>query len=313
MPEPHQSKGRILVVEDEEMVGGLLELWLHKDGYAVQRAASFEQASMWMGKEPFDLVTLDIIMPVVGGMQALRWFREYHPEVGVVMITGIGNINLILESMRLGAYSYVTKPVNMEQLSRELARAMERQRSEARRGQHQRQLEPKLEEQARQLQTAQAGTAAHLKEREGQERLVHCQVENPTSQAVCQTLMEVLHQVLEVEAAVLYQPLPDPERLQAVVAVDRAGQVAQASPPSAQDVSLATQACRDRQAVGRPGAGSAWPLVCHGKVLGVLWIKGLDGTTSGEAYRILGRLSPLAALALWVAEMKETLGSLIRD
>lgn len=50
MPEPHQSKGRILVVEDEEMVGGLLELWLHKDGYAVQRAASFEQASMWMGK-----------------------------------------------------------------------------------------------------------------------------------------------------------------------------------------------------------------------------------------------------------------------
>ena len=308
-----QAKGRILVVEDEEMVGTMLELWMHRDGYSVQRAASFEQACVWMGKETFDLVTLDIVMPVVGGMQALRWFREYHPEVGVVMATGLGNLNLILESMRLGAYSYVTKPFNMEQLSRELARAMERQRAEVRRAQHQRQLELKVEEQARQLEAAHASLAAQLREREGQQRLIRCQIENPTSQTVCQAIMEALHQVMEVEAAVLYQPAGAPEGLKAVAVLDRTGQVIMAGPTAIQGAALAAQAWRDRQALARPGEGSAWPLSCQGKVLGVLWIKGLNGTAPGEQYRILWRLSSLSALALWVAQMKEGPGSPSRN
>ncbi|MBI2503259.1 MAG: response regulator [Candidatus Latescibacteria bacterium] len=123
-----QPKGRVLVVDDEEPVSRLLELWLIQENYTVRRASSFEEACDWMGRESFDLVTLDIVMPVVDGLQSLRWFREYHPEVGVVMATALGDMSLVIEAMRLGAYSYMVKPFKLELVAHELARALERQR-----------------------------------------------------------------------------------------------------------------------------------------------------------------------------------------
>lgn len=148
---PH---GRILVVDDEVPIGQLLELWLSEEHYQVRRATSFEVMREWMAKEPFDLVTLDIMMPMVDGLQALKWLREHYPVVGVVMATAFGELDLLIEAMRLGAYSYTLKPFKRELISHEVARAMERQRMAAENRAYQQELEQKVEGQTHELKIA---------------------------------------------------------------------------------------------------------------------------------------------------------------
>ncbi|MBI2503032.1 MAG: response regulator [Candidatus Latescibacteria bacterium] len=309
-----QPKGRVLVVDDEEPVGRLLELWLAEEGYQVRRATSFEKASEWMGKEPFDLVTLDIMMPVVDGLQALRWFREYHPEVGVVMATALGEMDLIIEAMRLGAYSYVVKPFKMDMVTHEIARAMERQRLVAENLSYQRELEQKVEGQTRQLQQANERLAQQVKELEGRDRLVRCQLEGPTIQQACKEIMEVLHQVLGVEAAVLYRSGGEGQELEAIAVLDEAGQVIvkgveEDSREWVKKNALAVQVFRNRQPCRQPGEGTALPLMYQEEVLGVLWARGLDGDDQKEQRNTLWRLGQAAVLALWAAQVKAQLDS----
>jgi response regulator of citrate/malate metabolism len=61
----------------------------------------------------FDLVTLEIMMPGTDGLQALAWLREHHPDIGVVMATAIDDMRALTQAMRLGAYSYVLKPLEL--------------------------------------------------------------------------------------------------------------------------------------------------------------------------------------------------------
>ncbi|MBI2501934.1 MAG: response regulator [Candidatus Latescibacteria bacterium] len=309
-----QPRGKILVVDDEEPVGRLLELWLAEEGYTVRRASSFEQACDWMGKESFDLVTLDIMMPVVDGLQSLRWFREYHPEVGVVMATALGEMDLVIEAMRLGAYSYMVKPFKLELVAHELARALERQRLVAENLSYQRELEQKVEEQTRQLRAAYVHLERQVKELEGRDQLVRCQSEGPTPQQACQVIMEVLYQVLGGEAAVLYESEGEGKGLVPIATLDEAGQVgteglAEDSREWVKKNALAVQVYSNRQGHHQPGQGTALPLLYQEEVLGVLWVRGLDGEAQQEERNLLWRLGQAAALVLWAARVKEQLDS----
>jgi signal transduction histidine kinase len=147
-----KHRGRILVVEDEEAVARFLELELREEGYQVRLASSFDQVRAQMAGERFDLVTLDVMMPGVSGLQVLEWLRANHPETGVVMATALGEMEVVIEAMRLGAYSYVLKPFKLELVAHEVARAMERQRLEAENRAYQQQLEQKVADQTRQLE-----------------------------------------------------------------------------------------------------------------------------------------------------------------
>ncbi len=311
----HPPKGRILVVEDEEPVARLLELWLSGEGYQVRRAADFDQVCQKMGQEPFDLVTLDIMMPVVNGIQALKWLREYHPDVGVVMATALGDLDMVIEAMRLGAYGYMIKPFKAELVAHEVARAMERQRLVAENRSYQLELEQKVEAQTRELRAAHARLERQVRELEGRDRLVHCQMSGPTYGQACAEILEVLREALAMEAAVLYRPEAGGEWLAPVAALERSGRVvgeeqAGGMPKvGARDLALVAQVFRERQPKHRQVEGTALPLLYQEQVMGVLWARGLEGEDQEEQRHALWRLGREAALVLWAALVREELDS----
>jgi DNA-binding response OmpR family regulator len=301
-----ETRGRILVVDDEEPVGRLLELWLGEEGYQVRLATSFAQASEWMARESFDLVTLDIMMPVVDGLQALKWLREHHPQVGVVMATALGEMDLVIEAMRLGAYSYMVKPFKMDLVAHELARAMERQRLVAENLAYQRDLEQQVEEQTRELRAARARLERQVKELEGRDRLVHCQTSVSTFEEACAVFLEVLREALGIAAAVVYRP--EGEALVPMAAAG--GQVQARNLPrlGLEAPALAAQACRERQPRHQDGA-TAVPLIYQDQVLGVVRVEDAEGIEPQEQHHALWRLGREAALVLWAVQIRENLDS----
>ncbi|MCC7263151.1 MAG: response regulator [Candidatus Latescibacteria bacterium] len=306
-----QTRGKILVVDDEEPVGRLLEIWLTQNRYEVRRGTSFDQVCEWMAKQTFDLVTLDIMMPVVDGLQTLKWLREYHPETGVVMATALGEMDLIIEAMRLGAYSYLLKPFKMDMVTHEIARAMERQRLVAENRAYQQGLEQKVEEQTRELRAAYARLERQVKELEGRDRLVYSQMSISTYQEACMEVLEVVREVLAVEVAVLFRPEKAGARLVAVAGwteeAQSSGVLGQV--PTQEERALVAQAYRDKQPRFRASDGSAVPLMYQDTVLGVLWVWGVEGEEQKEERNTLWRLGQAAAPVLWSAQVKEQLDS----
>ena len=145
MEQQDQQAGRVLVVDDEKPVGQVLQQWLRRKGYQVRYASGFEEVQQAFAEEEFDLVTLDIMMPEVDGLQVLRWIKEHYPDVGVIMATALGDLDSVLEAMRLGAINYLIKPFNMELIATELERGMERQRLIAENRSYRQELEQKVE------------------------------------------------------------------------------------------------------------------------------------------------------------------------
>jgi DNA-binding response OmpR family regulator len=309
---PSQPKGRILVVDDEELVGRLLEYVLADAGYVVHRATGFDQARQSMAADAVDLVTLDIRMPGVTGLEALSWFRQHHPDVGVVMATGLDSIDLVLEAMRLGAYSYMIKPFHMDLVTREIERAMERQRLVAENRAHQQHLEQRVAEQTQQLREAYARLERQVRELEGRDQLVRCQLEGPSHAQAGELVLQVLHRVLAVDAALLVRVDGDEVRVAGVlgpggqVRVDDLGaEAADWRDP----LQLARRVARTRASFNDPGQGTAMPLVYQDEVLAVLWARGLDAEDYRDARNVLWRLGQASAPVLWAARVKEELDS----
>ncbi len=168
LPPAAALQGRVLIVDDEELVGLMLQLWLEEAGYEVHRAMNFDQACACMGRARYDLVTLDVVMPGTDGIGCLRWIRQHHGQVGVIMATALGEMDLIVEAMRLGAYSYMIKPLRYDLVRHEMARAMERQRLLAERHAHQQQLELQVQTQTQELRAAYAALERQYQELEEQ-------------------------------------------------------------------------------------------------------------------------------------------------
>ena len=310
------DKGRILVVDDEEAVGRLLQGWLINEGYQVERATGFDQVCGLMGRETFDLVTLDIMMPEVDGLQVLAWLQQHHPDVGVVMATAMGDLDTVLSAMRSGASNYFLKPFNLELVSEEIARAMERQRLIAENRAYQEELEQKVADQTQELQQAYARLQRQVKELEGRDRLVRCQMSGTTLAQANEEILQVVKQALEVPQAILYRPSPTVDRLEAVASLadEPIPQgAAEATGPSAvvtaEQTALVAQVFRETQPQYGDGGQAAVPLVYQGEVLGVLWVVGLPEAEREEAGNTLWRLGQEAALVLWSARVAEDLAS----
>ena len=170
------ATGRILVVDDEEPVALLLQQWLADEGYDTHHALGFSQARALLTAAPFDVVTLDIRMPGVEGLEALRWVVREHPEIAVLMLTGIDTVASVIEAMRAGAVGYLLKPLNLELVREEIARAMERQRLVAANRAHRLELERRVEAQAQGLRVASDRLADRERELLARDRLVQLQM-----------------------------------------------------------------------------------------------------------------------------------------
>ena len=116
---------RVLVVDDEELMRGLLKEILTAGGYEVTAASRGKDAVFMFWKEQFDVVIADIVMPDMDGIEVLLAVKEAKPEIPVIMITGYPSEETKARLMALGAMAYITKPFDAEALKLTVAEALQ--------------------------------------------------------------------------------------------------------------------------------------------------------------------------------------------
>ena len=119
-------KGHILIVDDEEIVLRSCQRILRDGDYQIDVANDGLAALGMMNEQDYDVLVLDIMMPKMDGIEVLRRVKEARPEVEVVMITGLNEINTAVKAMKLGAFDYLPKPFEPEDLKLLVARAFDR-------------------------------------------------------------------------------------------------------------------------------------------------------------------------------------------
>jgi DNA-binding NtrC family response regulator len=117
---------RVLVVDDERPTRLLMEKELPRAGYAVTSAASGEEALEQIRSADFDVILLDLKMPGIGGMEALRRIHESGASAEVVILTGHPDVESAIQAMKLGAYDYLTKPFRLSEVEEVIRRAAEK-------------------------------------------------------------------------------------------------------------------------------------------------------------------------------------------
>src|SRR6476469_2239886 len=119
------NSASILVVDDDENLRWVLKTQLEDLGYMVSEAGDGEQALTIIAKEPPALVLTDLKMPGLSGLELLAKIRSEYPEIPAVIITAFGTIQSAVEAMRNGAYDYLTKPIDYEELGIVVNRVLE--------------------------------------------------------------------------------------------------------------------------------------------------------------------------------------------
>ena len=107
----------ILIVDDESSVRSSLEEWFREDGFQVESAADGPAGLKAMEHGPFDIVLLDLKMPGMDGIAVQKRIREIDPEATIIILTAYASVETAVEALKLGAYDYVTKPVDPDDLS----------------------------------------------------------------------------------------------------------------------------------------------------------------------------------------------------
>ena len=110
------SEGKILAVDDERNIRHLIQNELSLEGFEVTTAGDGEAGLELFAKGDFDVVLLDIKLPGMSGIQTLRAIKKAAGDAEVIMITGYGDIHSAVESMKLGARDYITKPFKLDEL-----------------------------------------------------------------------------------------------------------------------------------------------------------------------------------------------------
>ncbi len=119
------KKTRILVVDDEQLIRWSLEQNLKKQGYDVMTADNGEDALKLVREEQPDLILLDIQMPGISGLEVLEKVKEIDEDIVVIMVTAQGGLETAVNAMRLGAYDYINKPFNFDEMAIVIRKALE--------------------------------------------------------------------------------------------------------------------------------------------------------------------------------------------
>src|ERR1051326_7717617 len=124
-----KTKGRILIVDDELVVRDSLGKWFTSEGYTARPVAGGREALETLQHHDFDIALIDIKMPGMDGMELQARLREADPDLLVVIMTGYASVDTAVQALKLGAYDYITKPVDPDELSHLVANALEHKRA----------------------------------------------------------------------------------------------------------------------------------------------------------------------------------------
>jgi len=113
----HRERTRILIVDDEEIVRESLSSWLAKDGYSVATVSDGPSAVARTEAERWSILLVDMKMPGMDGLQVLERVRQVQPDATVVIMTAYATVDTAVSAMKLGAYDYLVKPFEPEELS----------------------------------------------------------------------------------------------------------------------------------------------------------------------------------------------------
>jgi DNA-binding NtrC family response regulator len=121
------EKPRVLVVDDEEIVRESLTDWLAEEGCAVEAVPDGASAIRRLGEEGWAVLLVDLKMPGIDGLQVLAEARKLQPEATAVMMTAYASVDTAVQAMKLGAYDYLVKPFEPEELSHMVRRILAQQ------------------------------------------------------------------------------------------------------------------------------------------------------------------------------------------
>ncbi len=119
---------KILVVDDEQIIIDSCLRILTNPDYQLEAVQDGLEALRRIDENHYDIVILDIMMPKIDGLEVLRRVREGLPDIDVIMITGLSQIETAVKSMKLGAFDYLSKPFDPDELKLVVQRALERRR-----------------------------------------------------------------------------------------------------------------------------------------------------------------------------------------
>jgi DNA-binding NtrC family response regulator len=118
----------ILIVDDEEVLQDVLTSLLRKEGHATLSAYSAEEALEILDREEVELILLDLMLPGISGLQALRRIRQRDPDQVVIVITAFSSIESAIDAMREGAFHYIPKPFKNEEVLLTIRKGLEQRR-----------------------------------------------------------------------------------------------------------------------------------------------------------------------------------------
>ena len=118
-------KSRLLVVDDDESLRWVTKVQMEQSGYTVDAAPDGREALELLQQNSADLVITDLMMPGMSGLDLLKEIRSEYPDLAVIVVTAFGTVETAVEAMKAGAYDYITKPVNIDELKLIVSRALE--------------------------------------------------------------------------------------------------------------------------------------------------------------------------------------------
>jgi len=119
-----QNQHSILVVDDEEALRTVLSSELVSEGYQVESASDGDEAISIVQSKQFDLVLLDIKMPKVDGFEVLKFIKKSYPQLKVIMLTAFADLKNAIESKKLGAEDFISKPYDLVDLLTTIERVL---------------------------------------------------------------------------------------------------------------------------------------------------------------------------------------------
>ncbi len=146
-----KERTSVLIVDDEEAIGMLLERYLARSGYDVVFSTDTERALVLLNTRSFDVLLCDLHMPLMNGDQLMRAAKSVHPDLVAVMITGATDARLAVQCLKNGAYDYITKPFDLEDVAQRIAGGLEYSRLQRENREYREHLESRVSEQGKRL------------------------------------------------------------------------------------------------------------------------------------------------------------------